>query len=84
MERNTKTTVNELLPGDRFYKCNDKNKKVFEKIEHQTKRTHYQTYKHWCLEAAVADGNMHSSAKYEWATAIKADTEVIFLKHKNQ
>lgn len=30
MERNTKTTFSQLVDGDRFYKCSDKKREVWE------------------------------------------------------
>jgi hypothetical protein len=71
MERNTKTTMYHLQIGDRFYKVNDKKKIVYTKVESETKRTHFQTYKHFALK----DGE-------RFPDAIKSTTEVIFLRHK--
>jgi hypothetical protein len=72
MERNTTTTASELQIGDRFYKCNDKHKTVLQMVEHESKVTKYQTYKHWCKP----DG-----AKFP--DAIKGDTMVVFLRNVN-
>ena len=49
MERNTKVLAKELKPGDRFYKVVDKKRTVLEMVEHDAKKTHFQTYKYWCI-----------------------------------
>lgn len=82
MERNTKTTIYHLTIGDRFYKCNDKSKTVFEKVE--IPQTESQlTYKHWCIEAKYFSRVMTSALIEKLAKSIRYDTEVIFLRHKD-
>lgn len=70
MERNTVTTMYHLKIGDRFYKCSDKKKTVWTKVEAETKQTHFQTYKHF----GILDGE-------KYPVAFKSDTQVIFLRH---
>lgn len=72
MERNTRTTVGKLAIGDRFYKVNDKNRTVLQKIEHAPFQTKHYKYTNW----AIADGDRH-------ADKMKHDTEVIFLRNVN-
>ncbi len=69
MERNTLTTIYHLKPGDRFYRHGDKNKDVWQKVEHETKTTGFQTYTHW----AKKDGQKHPAP-------MKAATPVVFLR----
>ena len=76
MERNQLTTVAQLQPGDRFYKRNDKHKKVLVRIAHIPRQMHIQNYKHWCLPASIADKQLE-----RYAMAIKKETPVIFLRH---
>lgn len=83
MERNTKTTVYNLQIGDRFYKCNDKKKTILEKVEHSIKQTHFQTYRHWSMEAKYMGRVITAEQIEKYAKPIKSDTEVIFLRHKN-
>lgn len=79
MERNTVTTMRELETGDRFYKCADKKKTVYEKVKHETTKTKYQTYQYWAMEGSV----LQTSANIErFAKAITGSTEVVFLRHK--
>ncbi len=73
MERNTQTTIKQLQVGDRFYKANDKKKTVYTVVEAEVKKTHFQTYKHQALK----DGEQHPEY-------FKADTLVIFLRHKTE
>lgn len=70
MEKNTKTTIENLQIGDRFYKANDRHKTMFTKVQHESKVTHYQTYQHWALKDAE-----------RYPLAMKADTQVVFLRH---
>jgi hypothetical protein len=72
MERNTATTIDKLLTGDRFYKAGDKNKEVYTVWDGKTKRTKWQTYKYHALK----DGE-------KYPVAIKATTQIIFLRHAN-
>lgn len=71
MKRNEVTEIRDLQNGDRFYKVGDKHKTVFEKIEHETKMTKYQTYSHW----GCVDGS-------NFPQAFKSDTQVVFLRNK--
>lgn len=83
MERNTKTTIYHLQIGDRFYKCNDKSKTIYEKVQQEAKQTYYQTYRHFGICAAFADDTRISEqAKKAAFKSFKSDTEVIFLRHK--
>lgn len=82
MERNTVTNIARLQIGDRFYKANDKHKIVFEKVEHETKKTAYQTYKHWAVEAKYCRGTLTADQIEMYAKPINSATEVIFLRHK--
>lgn len=70
MERKTQTTVGELKIGDRFYRCQDKKKEVWQKVEHKVKQTGFQTYSHF----AKRDADLHPQP-------LKKDTQVIFLRH---
>lgn len=72
MKRNDVVEIRELKIGDRFIKAGDKSKTVFEKLEHETKITKYQTYSHW----AGVDGS-------KFPQAFKSDTLVVFLRNKN-
>lgn len=83
MERNTKTTMYHLAVGDRFYKCGDKNKTVYEKIDHEVKQTSFQTYSHWAIEAKYLVRIIAASNLEHFAKALKSDTDVIFLRNKN-
>jgi hypothetical protein len=71
MERNTATTAGELQIGDRFFRCNDKKKTVWEKVDSDVKVTHFQTYKHFAITAGM-----------KFPQAINKNTQVIFLRHK--
>lgn len=81
MERNTLTTANLLQLGDRFYKQNDKHKKVLVVVDHKAKQTHWQTYKHWCIPASIYDRKHKQEVIERYATPVKANTQVIFLRH---
>lgn len=72
MERNTRTTIGELVLGDRFYRQSDKAKVVWTKVAGEVKKTGYQTYVHF----GVRDGG---NPKYP--EALKKDTAVVFLRH---
>lgn len=81
MDRNTVTTADKLELGDRFYFANDKNKVVWQKVEHEIKVTHFQTYKHWCILASVADNpKMHPTAKATYVKPMRKETKVVFLR----
>lgn len=83
MERNTMTIAGCLQAGDRFYKAADKEKKVFQMIQHKTTVTQWQTYKYWCLPAGIADRNPNENTVARFAEAIKRDTQVVFLRNIN-
>lgn len=72
MQKFETTQIYKLVPGDRFYKANDrsKNKKVYEIVEAEKKVTAFRTYSYW----AVADGS-------DELIAFKGNTEVVFLRH---
>lgn len=74
MQRNTRTTIEALKEGDRFYKLCDRAKEVWTKVPSAAKQTGYQTYKHFALK----DGD---HPKYP--QAFKNDTPVVFLRRKN-
>ncbi len=69
MERNTKTEVGNLVFGDRFYKCNDKKREVWTKQHGEVR--YAKGLKHY----ASKDGD-------NCKTAVKEETEVIFLRNK--
>jgi hypothetical protein len=73
MKRNELTTVDKLRIGDRFHKAGDQKKKVWTKVENETKVTNYQTYKHWGLP----DGE-------KWPQALKGNSPVVFLRHATE
>ena len=70
MERNTVATIRELEIGDRFYKSGDKNKVVYEKVDHEATQTHFQTY-----------SNFATTASDPFPKAFKGHTKVVFLRH---
>lgn len=72
MERNTKTTIDKLAIGDRFYKASDKNKTVLQKVAHAPFQTKHYRYTNW----AIKDNERH-------ADKMRHDTEVIFLRNVN-
>lgn len=71
MERNTLTTIDKLQVGDRFYKANDKKKEVWEVVEHETKQTHFQTYRFWA-----------TNGKLKYPEPVKKNTVLVFLRSK--
>jgi hypothetical protein len=73
MERNTQTTICELQIGDRFYRTGDKNKVVWEIVESDLLKTHFQTYKHFAIQAGM-----------KFPQPMKKHTAVIFLRHKTE
>jgi hypothetical protein len=81
MERNTVTTIVDLKEGDRFYKQNDKHKKVLVAISHKVKRTMWQTYHYWCIPASIYDRKPKQEVIERYATPVKGNTPVIFLRH---
>lgn len=83
MERNCLTTVAALRIGDRFFKLSDKKRLVLELVQGETKRTHFQTYKHFCCPVSIMDNNrMPAQLKERNFKAINKDTQVIFLRNK--
>lgn len=70
MERNTKTTIDKLAIGDRFYKQNDRNKAIHEKIDRAPFKTKHYTYTNW----AMKDGERHPEK-------MRHDTAVVFLRN---
>lgn len=74
MNRNDVAEIRDLKIGDRFYKAGDKDKTVYEKVEHDTKITKYQTYSHW----GAIDG------MDKFPCAFKSDTMVVFLRNKTE
>ncbi len=77
MERNTVTTIDQLQVGDRFYKANDKNKRMFQKVKAGSNgekyvRTRYKTYSHF----AKADKELHP-------VMIERTTAVVFIRNAN-
>lgn len=73
MERGTRTTIDNLAIGDRFYKVKDGNRIVHEKVEHAPLKTKYCLYRNW----ARADNEKH-------AQAMKSGTEVVFLRSRDE
>lgn len=71
MERNTETTVNQLKPGDRFYRLRDKKKTVYEMQQQQTAHT-LKAIPYMCK----ADNSRHP-------IGIKGDVPVVFLRNSN-
>lgn len=65
MERNTKTIAGSLQQGDRFYKSNDKKKRVYE-------------VRSFGSMVTVVDANIRNLSYPE---KIRTETEVIFLRH---
>ena len=79
MERNTITTMRELQIGDRFYKASNKKKTVYERVEHETTKTKYQTYQYWAVEGCF---QLTTTSIERFAKAFTGSTEVVFLRHK--
>lgn len=73
MNRGTLTIIEKLQVGDRFHRAGDQKKVVWTKVEHQTKVTNYQAYKHW----AVKDGERYPQA-------LKHNSPVVFLRHATE
>ena len=70
MQKGTVTKVYKLVIGDRFYKCKDRSRKVYEMVEAEPRRTAYRTYSYW----AKQDNS-------DELIALKGDTDVFFLRH---
>ncbi len=66
MERNTKTTLDQLTPGDRFYKAGDSKKELWTKTLDEGKSKSF---------TALKDGQ-------KFAELVRGDLEVIFLRHE--
>lgn len=75
MERNTVTTIDKLQFGDRFYKANDNKKTVFEKVEHKTLQTNFQTYRFWAFNTTLP-------SRLQCPEALKRETSIVFLRSK--
>jgi hypothetical protein len=84
MERNTITTVANLKPGDRFFKVNDKNKKVLQIVEHAPKKTHFRTYKIFCCLVQIIEGRLTPTAKEGYYSPILKDTQVVYLRSTSE
>lgn len=70
MKRNELTIAGALAIGDTFYKASDKTKKVFERIEGETKQSAFAMYN--------VTAHKHGSKVPE---AMKSNTAVVFLRH---
>lgn len=82
MKKNEVTTADNLQIGDRFYFLNDKNKVVWEMVEHEKKVTNYQTYSNWCIPASVSDGRGSETFKAAYVKPIRKETKVVYLRSK--
>lgn len=82
MKKNTMTTVANLQIGDRFYFQNDKNKVVWELVQHEKKSTHYRTYHHFCLLGTYADRVTDPVMRKNNSKGLQADTKVVYLRSK--
>lgn len=82
MKRNEVTTVDKLQIGDRFYFLNDKNKVVWEKVEHEVKATHYRTYSHFALLGTYAERVKDPVMRKNNSKGMQPDTKVVYLKSK--
>lgn len=80
MKKNTLITADKLQVGDRFYFANDKNKVVWQIVEHEKKVTNYQTYSQWCMPASVADGRGSETYKQANVKPLRGATSVVFLR----
>jgi hypothetical protein len=82
MKKNEVTTVDKLQIGDRFYFLNDKNKVVWEKIEHEVKTTKYRTYNHFALLGSYADIVKDRIKRRNNSKGMQPNTRVVYLKSK--
>lgn len=82
MKKNQLTTVDQLQIGDRFYFQNDSNKVVWEIVEHETKTTHYRTYKHFCLLGSFADRTTDKQLRKHQSKGVQGNTNVVYLRSK--
>lgn len=80
MNRNEVTTAASLEVGDRFYFANDKNKMVWQTVEHEKKVTNYQTYNQWCIPASVMDGRGTDTYKMAYVKPLRSATKIVFLR----
>lgn len=71
MERNTKTTINELQPGDRFYFISD------------TKRVAYQVVSHTGKYANYNIVNERGESRWQYDRISTHLKQVMFLRNKN-
>lgn len=82
MNKNEITTIDQLANGDRFYFLADKSKTVWQKVERKAKKTEYQTYRYWALQASLVDTVMQHSSIY-FSNCIKAvnrETKIVYLR----
>lgn len=82
MKKHELTTVAKLQIGDRFYFQADKNKVVWEMVEHESKQTFYRTYTHFCLLGAYADRVQDCDLRAMNAKGIQENTKVVYLRSK--
>jgi hypothetical protein len=82
MNRNNVTTVDKLVIGDRFYRCNDKHKEVLELVEMPAKRTYYRTYRHFFITASTLENIRNDAERIKrMAKPINGTTAVVFLRN---
>jgi hypothetical protein len=82
MKKHEITTVDKLQIGDRFYFLNDKNKVVWEKVEHEVKSTQYRTYSHFALLGTYADRVKDLVMRKNNSKGMQPNTQVVFLRSK--
>lgn len=82
MNKNTLTTVDKLQIGDRFYFANDRNRVVWEKVQHEIKSTHYRTYHHFCLLGTYADRVSDPVMRKNNSKGLQPETKVVYLRSK--
>lgn len=70
MEKYTRTTIDQLRIGDRFYRLGDKRKQEWTKVIHKSNRFQLQSHTNWALKDAC-----------RYPLAMDTTTEVIFLRH---
>ncbi|HCU46662.1 MAG TPA: hypothetical protein DF610_19265 [Sphingobacterium sp.] len=80
MKKNQLTTVDQLQIGDRFYFQNDNNKVVWEMVDHETKSTHFRTYRHFCLLGSYADRTSDKRLRDQQAKGVQGNTNVVYLR----
>ncbi|WP_437918420.1 hypothetical protein [Sphingobacterium sp. LRF_L2] len=82
MKKNELTTANSLQTGDRFYFQADKNKVVWEMVDHEKKTTNFQTYTKWCMPASISDGRGSETFKAAYVKPLRKETKVVYLRSK--